>query len=194
MVGGHGRLPSGGRGERTRGARWSLPMSPSNPAWTVIGALLGAAAAAVLLRRSQQGGPAYRWFAAAALVWTAAFVAQLASVGSVTPDAIQLSLTDLLALVGLPPFAIGMFRLAPAGRVPATIARLTDGCLTSLGVFGIAWIAILRSAYGATAVGAGSFAVDLIHPLADLLILGIAMPVALRAGRIALLPYLAMAA
>jgi diguanylate cyclase (GGDEF)-like protein/PAS domain S-box-containing protein len=146
----------------------------------------------VLLRRSRTGGFAYRWLAAAALVWTAAFVAQLASVGSVTPDAIQLSLTDLLALVGLAPFAIGMFQLAPPGRVPATIARLTDGCLTSLGVFGIAWIAILRAAYGATAVGAGSFAVDLIHPLADLLVLGVTMPVALRAGRVALAPYLAM--
>ncbi len=168
-------------------------MSPSSPVWTVIGALLGAGAVTVLLRRSRPDGSAYRWLAAAALVWTAAFVAQLASVGSVTPDAIQLSLTDLLALVGLPPFAIGMFRLAPPGRVPATIARLTDGCLTSLGVFGIAWIAILRSAYGATAVGAGSFAVDLIHPLADLLVLGVTMPVALRAGRVALAPYLAMA-
>jgi diguanylate cyclase (GGDEF)-like protein/PAS domain S-box-containing protein len=169
-------------------------MSPSSPAWTVLGALLGTGAVAVLLRRSQQGGPAYRWFAAAALAWGAAFVAQLASVGSVTPDAIQLSLTDLLALVGLPPFAIGMFRLAPTGRGPATIARLTDGCLTSLGIFGIAWIAILRAAYGATAVGAGSFAVELIHPLADLLIIGITMPVALRAGRAALAPYLAMCA
>ena len=168
-------------------------MSPSSPVWTVIGALLGAGAVTVLLRRSRPGGPAYRWLAAAALAWTAAFVAQLASVGSVTPDAIQLSLTDLLALVRPPPFAIGMFRLAPPGRVPATIARLTDGCLTSLGVFGIAWIAILRSAYGATAVGAGSFAVDLIHPLADLLVLGVTMPVALRAGRVALAPYLAMA-
>jgi len=169
-------------------------MSPSSPAWTVLGALLGVAAVVVLLRCSRQGGSAYRWLAAAALAWGAAFVAQLATVGSVTPDAIQLSLTDLLALVGLPPFAVGMFRLAPAGRSPGGLARLTDGCLMSLGLFGIAWIAVLRSAYGATAVGAGSFAVDLIHPLADLLVLGITLPVALRAGRVALAPYLALAA
>ncbi len=161
--------------------------------WTVAGAVLAVAAAAVLLRRSREHGAAYRWLAAAAVAWGAAFVAQLASVGSVTPTAIQLSLTDLLALVSLPPFAIGMFRLAQPGRIPGSIARLTDGCLMSLGVFGIAWIAILRSAYGSTAVGAGSFAVDLIHPLADLLVLGVTMSVALRAGRGARAPYLALA-
>jgi diguanylate cyclase (GGDEF)-like protein/PAS domain S-box-containing protein len=169
-------------------------MNPSSPVWTVAGAVLAAAAAAALLRRSREHGAAYRWFAAAAVAWGAAFVAQLASVGSVTPTAIQLSLTDLLALVSLPPFAVGMFRLAQPGRMPGSIARLTDGCLMSLGVFGIAWIAVLRSAYGATAVGGGSFAVDLIHPLADLLVLGVTMSVALRAGRAALAPYLALAA
>jgi diguanylate cyclase (GGDEF)-like protein/PAS domain S-box-containing protein len=169
-------------------------MNSSSPVWTVAGAVLALAAAAALLRRSRVHGAAYRWFAAAAVAWGAAFVAQLASVGSVTPTAIQLSLTDLLALVSLPPFAVGMFRLAQPGRIPGSLARLTDGCLMSLGVFGIAWIAILRSAYGATAVGAGSFAVDLIHPVADLLVLGVTMSAALRAGRAALAPYLALAA
>lgn len=173
-------------------------MSPSAPAWTVIGALLAAAAVTVLLRRTRQGdGPAYRWLAAAAVAWGAAFVAQVASAGtasSVTPTATQLSVTDLLALVALPPFTVGMFRLAPHARTPGGAGRLTDGCLMSLGIFGIAWIAILRPAYGAVAVGAGSFTVDLIHPLADLLVLGITLAVALRAGRKAIAPYLALAA
>ncbi len=168
-------------------------MSSTSPAWPVAGALLAAASAVLLLRRSRQDGPAYRWLGAAAIAWGAAFVAQLATVGSVTPTAIQLSLTDLLALVSLPPFAVGMFLLAP-GRRPGAISRLTDACLTSLGIFGIAWIALLRHAYGATAVGAGSFTVDLIHPVADLLVLGITLSVALRAGRAALAPYLALAA
>jgi diguanylate cyclase (GGDEF)-like protein/PAS domain S-box-containing protein len=155
--------------------------------------VLAVAAVVLLLRRSRRDGPAYRWLGAAAIAWGAAFIAQLATVGSVTPTAIQLSLTDLLAIVSLPPFAVGMFLLAP-GRLPGTVARLTDACLTSLGIFGIAWIAMLRQAYGATAVGAGSFAVDLIHPTADLLVLGATLSVALRAGRIALAPYLALAA
>jgi diguanylate cyclase (GGDEF)-like protein/PAS domain S-box-containing protein len=169
-------------------------MSPQSQVWTVLGALLGAAAVFGLLRRARQGDDAFRWFAAAAAAWSAAFVAQLAAVGSITPTAIQLSLTDLLAIAGLAPFAAGMFLLSSSGRGPGITGRLADGCLMSLGIFGIAWIAWLRPAYGATALGAGSFAVDLVHPLADLLVLGITLAAALRAGRIALLPYLALAA
>jgi diguanylate cyclase (GGDEF)-like protein/PAS domain S-box-containing protein len=168
-------------------------MNPTSPAWTAVGAVLAVAAVVLLLRRSRQDGPAYRWLGAAAAAWGAAFIAQLATVGSVTPTAIQLSLTDLLALVSLPPLAVGMFLLAP-GRLPGIVGRLTDACLTSLGLFGIAWIVLLRQAYGATAVGAGSFSVDLIHPTADLLVLGATLSVALRAGRIALAPYVALAA
>jgi diguanylate cyclase (GGDEF)-like protein/PAS domain S-box-containing protein len=169
-------------------------MSSQSPAWIVLGALLSAAAVLTLLRRARQGDGAFRWLAAAAGAWGAAFVAQLAAEGSITPTAIQLSLTDLLAIAGLVPFAVGVFLLAPSGRPPGIIGRLADGCLMSLGIFGIAWIAWLRPAYGATALGAGSFAVDLVHPLADLLVLGITLAAALRAGRIALLPYLALAA
>jgi diguanylate cyclase (GGDEF)-like protein len=159
-----------------------------------VGALLAATAVVALLRRARQGDGAFRWFAAAAGAWGAAFVAQLAAVGSITPMAIQLSLTDLLAIAGLAPFAVGMFLLAPSGRSPGIIGRLADGCLMSLGIFGVAWIAWLRPAYGATALGAGSFAVYLVHPLADLLVLGITLAAALRAGRASLLPYLALAA
>src|SRR5262249_42713921 len=149
-------------------ARWLPSMSPSGPVWTVLGALAGAGAVAMLLRRSRRDGPGYRWLAAAAMAWAAAFVAQGASGGPGAPGALQPSLPALPARRGPPPFAVAMFRLAPAAPTQGSVARLTDGCLTSLGIFGIAWIAIIRSVYGATAVGAGSFAVDLIHPVADL--------------------------
>ena len=155
---------------------------------------MAAAAIVLLLLRARAGGPAYRWLAAAAAAWGAAFIAQVAAVGSVTPTAIQLSLTDLLALLGLIPLAIGMIKLAPADRAPDRLGQLVDGCLLSLGVFGIGWIAVLRSAYAATDIGAGSFAVDLIHPLADLVVLGGTLAVMLRAGRTLLPSYLAIAA
>src|SRR5580658_454114 len=129
-------------------------MSPSSSAWTVIGALLTVGAIALLLRRSRQAGPAYRWLAAAAAAWGAAFVAQLAAAGSVMPTAVQLSLTDLLALIGLPPLVVGLVKLAPAGRPVGGLGHLVDGCLLSLGVFAIGWIALLRPAYAATDVGA----------------------------------------
>jgi diguanylate cyclase (GGDEF)-like protein/PAS domain S-box-containing protein len=169
-------------------------MSPASPAWTVIGVLLATAAVVLLTRRSRDGGSAYRWLAVAAAAWGAAFVAQVAAVGQVTPTAIQLSLTDLLALLGLPPLAVGLVRLAPPGRLADGLGQLADGCLLGLGIFGIGWIALLRPAYATTGVGAGSFAVDLIHPAADLVLLGATLAVALRAGRIALAPYLAVAA
>jgi len=168
-------------------------MSPASPAWSVVGALVAAAAVALLLRRSRTGGPAYRWLAATAAAWGAAFVAQLAGLGSVTPTAIELSLTDLLALIGLPPLVVGLLRLAPRDRAAEGIGRLVDGCLLSLAVFGVGWIALLRPAYATTNIGAGSFAVDLIHPVADLVILGATLPVVVRAGRVAVMPYLAIA-
>jgi diguanylate cyclase (GGDEF)-like protein/PAS domain S-box-containing protein len=169
-------------------------MSPAAPAWTVAGVLLAAAAVLLLLRYSRSGGSAYRWLAAAAVAWGAAFAAQVAAVGSVMPAAVELSLTDLLAMAGLVPLAVGIIRLAPPGRRAGLVSRLADGSLLSLGVFAVAWILALRPAYAATAVGVGSFSVDLIHPLADLIALGGLLPVALRAGRVALAPYLALAA
>ncbi len=175
-------------------------MSPASPAWTVIGVLLALGAVALLYRRSrprggQHGeGAAYRWLAAAAAAWGAAFAVQVAGVGSVTPTAIQLSLTDLLALLGLPPLVMGLIRLAPPDDSGDAFDRLADGALLSLGIFAMAWIAILRPAYASVAVGAGSFAVDLVHPLADLVVLGGTLAVALRAGRAALAPYLAVVA
>ena len=54
------------------------------------------------------------------------------------------------------------------------------------------WIAVLRAAYGATGVGPGFFAVDLIHPVADLVVLGGTLWLALRAGRRGLTLYAAV--
>jgi diguanylate cyclase (GGDEF)-like protein/PAS domain S-box-containing protein len=169
-------------------------MTASSPLWTVVGALVAAAAVAALLRRSRDGDVAYRWLAAAAGVWGAAYVAQLAAVGAVTPTAIQLSLTDILALLGLVPLVIGLLRLAPADRTPDWPGQIADGCLLSLSVFAAGWIVALRPAYTATDIGAGSFIVDLIHPMADLVVLAIMLAAAARAGRVALLPYLSLVA
>ncbi len=169
-------------------------MSPGSPAWTVVGALVALAATGLLLRHARAGGPAYRWLAASAAAWGAAFIAQVAAVGSASPTAVQLSLTDLLALLGLIPLVIGMIRLAPADRAADRFGQLVDGSLLSLGTFGIFWIAVLRSAYLAADIGAGSFIVDLIHPLIDLVVLGGTLAVVLRGGRAALPPYLALGA
>ncbi len=144
---------------------------------------------------------ASRWLAVATVAWGAAFAAQGASAGEVTPAVIQLTLTDLLALLALPPLVLGLLRLPPAAddRQPRTRrvsdpGHLMDAALLVLAVFGIGWIAILRSAYLAAAVGPGLFTVDLIHPAADLAVLSGTLWLAIRAGRRALMPYLALCA
>jgi diguanylate cyclase (GGDEF)-like protein/PAS domain S-box-containing protein len=175
-------------------------MSPSSPAWNVIGVLLAAAAAVLLIRRARRGDPASRWLAVATVVWGAAFAAQGASAGEVTPAVIQLTLTDLLALLGLPPLVLGLLRLAPSAsrdrqhrrRGVSDPGRLVDAGLLILSIFSIGWVAILRSAYTAAAVGPGTFSVDLLHPAADLVVLGGTLWLAIRAGRRALMPYLAL--
>jgi len=195
-------------------------MNPSSPAWIVLGVLLAAAATALLVRRARQGDTASRWFAIATVAWGAAFAAQGASAGDVTPAVIQLTLTDLLALLGLPPLVMGMLslaRLADHGdplAPPAALARdvdgptaasrqfralrvsdpsrLIDASILALAVFALGWIAILRSAYVTSDVGRGPFAVDLIHPLIDVLVLSGALWLAIRGGRRALTPFLAL--
>ena len=177
-------------------------MSPSSLVWTVLGVLLAAAAAALLIRRARQGDAASGWLAVATVAWGAAFAVQGASAGDVTPAVIQLTLTDLLALLGLPPLVLGLLRLAPPSARDGQIRTrrvsdpgyLLDAGLLVLAVFSVGWIAVLRSAYTASAVGPGFFTVDLIHPVADVMVLSGTLWLAIRAGRRALTPYLALCA
>jgi diguanylate cyclase (GGDEF)-like protein/PAS domain S-box-containing protein len=168
-------------------------MSLSAAAWITVGVLLTVLAAVLLIRRYRGGDMSFRWLAIAVVVFGAAFVAQGASAGDITPAAIQLTLTDLLALLGLPLLVVALLRMTPSGRVPGTGA-LADGGLLALALFAIGWIAVLRAAYGATGVGPGFFAVDLIHPVADLVVLGGTLWLALRAGRPGLTLYAALVA
>ena len=193
-------------------------MSPSAPAWTVIGIVVAVAAIALLARRWRQGEAASRWLALAAAAWGAAFALQGVGTGSISTSVIQLTPSDLLALLGLPALVIGMLRLgqpdgiaaagradsAPAGKGGAIRRRISgriwgggravDGCLLWLSVFSLAWIVVLRSAYAAAAVGPGYFATELIHPALDLAVLGGTLWLAIKAGRRAITPYLALAA
>ena len=96
-------------------------MSPSAPAWTAIGIVVTLAAIALLARRWREGTAANRWLAVVAVAWGAAFAVQGVGTGAVSSSVIQLTLSDLLALLGLPALIIGLVRLrgrpaGPAGR------------------------------------------------------------------------------
>ncbi len=177
-------------------------------AWTTAGTLAAASAAVVLWRGSSGHEPsvkrAYRWLAATAVLWGAGFIAQDAIGGALTGTTFPLTLADLLALLGLPLLVIGVAvmthpspaggggQLAPGLLARSAVARVADGCLLATALFIIGWLALFGAEYARAGVGAGSFALDLIRPLADLIALGTLLAFAARAGRRGLAPALAL--
>ena len=177
-------------------------MSLAASIWTAIGSLAGAGAVAALVG----GRPppdadrrARRWLAIAALLWGGAFIARDLAGGPVGA-AVPLTPAGLLTLAALPPLVIGIAVLASprpvrglAAFVQARLARagvhsVADACLLVVSVFLIAWITVLAGAYTTADVGAGTFTLDLIHPLADVAVLAGVLPFAARAGWRALIP------
>ena len=175
----------------------------------VAGALMAVAAAAFLWRGSIRHEPpvrnAYRWLAVVALLWGAGFVAEegMAVSGSGT----SLTYADLLTLLALPALGAGLAGLARASGEPVhddrraaraqargAAARLADACLLATSLFVIAWVTLFGSEYRRTDESAGAFTLQAIHPIADLIALGVLLALAVRARRRGLAPYLALLA
>ena len=172
--------------------------------------LLATIVAAVSLWRGAARQPwpdlrAYRWFTIAAGLICASVIVGLAV--PTTPGAApMLSFTDLPALLVLPVMAAGLAGLASAARraVPETQpprrpglavagAFLADGYVLVAALFLIGWVTLFGAEF--THAGAGpSFAVDLVHPLVDLMVLLVTLPLVQAAGRRAVAPYLALVA
>ena len=120
----------------------------------------------------------------------------------------MLSFADLPSLLLLPVMVAGLAGLAAAARraVPETSAShrprrglgsaaayLADGYVLAAALFLIGWVTLFGAAYAHSETGL-SFAGELLHPLADLFVLWIALPLAQAAGRRAVAPYLALVA
>jgi diguanylate cyclase (GGDEF)-like protein/PAS domain S-box-containing protein len=73
-----------------------------------------------------------------------------------------------------------------------TASSIADGYLLASALFLIGWVAIYRLVFLRAGLGPATFAVELIHPLADLVLLGAGLPLAVAAGRRGVLPYLAV--
>jgi diguanylate cyclase (GGDEF)-like protein/PAS domain S-box-containing protein len=174
--------------------------------------LLTAILAAVSLWRAAARQPwpdlrAYRWFTiAAGLVCVNVIVGQTVLTGA--GSASMLQFTDLPSLLLLPVMAAGLAGLttttrraaaeAPpprrAGRGLASAgAYLADGYVLAAALFLIGWVTLFGAEFG-RAGGGASFAVDLVHPLVDLMVLWVTLPLAEAAGRRAVAPYLALVA
>jgi diguanylate cyclase (GGDEF)-like protein/PAS domain S-box-containing protein len=172
---------------------------------------LAAVGAAVSLwwGAEQQTGPlrrGYRWFAVAAALWGAGVITAQELAVPVGAAAIPLSFGDLPSLLALPVTVAGFARLAAAGsraaaesRLPAGVrpqgnaaTRAADGYILASALFLIAWVTLFRMVFLHASLGVPTFAVDLIHPLADLVLLGACLPLAAAAGRRGAVPYLAV--
>ena len=172
--------------------------------------LLAAIVAAVSLWRGAARQPwpdlrAYRWFTIAAGLICVSVIVGMA-VPTTAGAAPMLSFTDLPALLVLPVMAAGLAGLASAARraVPeaqpprrpglaAACAYLADGYVLVAALFLIGWVTLFGAEF--THVGAGpSFVVHLVHPLVDLMVLLVTLPLVQTAGRRAVAPYLALVA
>jgi diguanylate cyclase (GGDEF)-like protein/PAS domain S-box-containing protein len=201
-----------GRGGRRLGApgsiRWSVVSLLSQAGIAV--AVLAAVGAAVSLWWGAEPytGPlrrAYRWFAIAAGLWGAGVVVGQSLAVPVGAAAVPLSFGDLPGLLALAVMGAGLVRLAAAGQQSAEPAlpghdggqaagQVADGYVVASALFLIGWVTLFGSAFLKAGTGPATFAAELVHPIADLALLGASLHLAVAAGRRGLLPYLAVLA
>jgi diguanylate cyclase (GGDEF)-like protein/PAS domain S-box-containing protein len=188
-------------------------MNLAEQAGTAVVALAAAAAAASLWRGADRHTGSVRrgywWFALAAVLWGAGIVVQDVLAGPVIGAPFPLTPADLPGLLALAAFVAGLVRLPPArgepagevlaqrgrGKAPGAVAaHLADGYVLASALFVIGWITAFGRMYPVSGDGPGMFALELVHPLADLVALGAVLPFAVAAGRRGAAPYLALLA
>ncbi len=164
----------------------------------------------------------YRWLSGAALFWCAGLILQSVMARSLTSGADPLSLADVAPLLALGATAVGIMVLAspaadvgppPAaadGSAPGTQAQssgshgsirpvsvlpgLADGYVTAVSLLVMGWVVAFGAEYHISGERPGAFLFDLLHPLADLAVLGALLPVLTVAWQRTLLPYLSLVA
>jgi diguanylate cyclase (GGDEF)-like protein/PAS domain S-box-containing protein len=159
-------------------------------------------AAASLWLRSRRGNGGYLWLAGAAALWCAGLIAL-----QVDGSTVGLSFADLPPLLAVAAAAVGIVLLTGARRDPGSAADLdddvpqgsvlpglADGYVMAVALLVIGWVTLFGSEFHRSGARPGTFLVDLIHPLADLAVLGALLPMVTAAWRRAALPYLALLA
>src|SRR3984957_7636839 len=188
---------------------------------SVLGMLAWFAAAVSLWlgARRQASGLArgYRWVAGAARVSCAGLLIPqvLRSARSPAPG---LSFADLPPLLAVAAAAVGIAMLTTAekekdgpGRRPSAgqlsdgsgplesaatpvLPGLADGYVMAVALLVIGWVTLFSAEFHRSAERPGTFLLALIHPLADLAVLGALLPMVTTAWRRVMLPYLALLA
>ena len=186
-------------------------MSLAAQAATALVALIAAVAAVSLWRGANrhEGSVrrAYRLFALTALLWGAGAVGQQELATATAGATFPFTVADLPGLLALPALVTGLASLGSRretarhplaqrhrARIGTAVARGADGYVAVSALFIIGWITVLSAGYAHSGDDAGTFAAELIHPLADLFALGAALPLAVAAGRRGTAPVVALLA
>jgi hypothetical protein len=148
-------------------------------------------------------GRGYRWLAAGAALYCAGLVVQGILGGTLNP-APGLSFTDLPQLLALAAVAIGIAVLTMAereisatpqeGSAGSVLPGLADGYVMAVALLVIGWSTLFSAEFHRSGERPGTFLLALIHPLADLAVLGALLPMVTTAWRRVMLPYLSLVA
>jgi diguanylate cyclase (GGDEF)-like protein/PAS domain S-box-containing protein len=147
----------------------------------------------------------YRWLAGAAALYCAGLVIQQI-LGSALAAQSGLSFADLPSLLAVAAAAAGIVMLSTADKEPVpgdgagplestsapVLPGLADGYVMAVALLVIGWVTVFSGEFHRSAERPGTFLLALIHPLADLAVLGALLPMVTAAWRRVLLPYLAV--
>ena len=156
----------------------------------------------------------YRWLAGAAALYCAGLITQQVLGSALSPES-GLSFADLPPLLAVAAAAVGIMMLTTAeresGRGPSSAAHgdgnsplegttapvlpgLADGYVMAVALLVIGWVTLFSAEFHRSGERPGTFLLGLIHPLADLAVLGALLPMVTTAWRRVMLPYLALLA
>ena len=142
-----------------------------------------------------------------ALLWGAGAIGQQVLASASAGATFPFTGADLPGLLALPALVTGLVSLGSRreaarhplaqrhrARIGTAVARCADGYVVASALFIIGWITVLSAGYVHSGDDPGTFAAELVHPLADLLVLGAVLPLAMAAGRRGVAPVLALLA
>jgi len=138
----------------------------------------------------------YRWLGVAALFWCAGLIVSQV-LGPLSATGGQLSLADVAPLLALATAAAGVMVLAEDEKrndTASVLPGLADGYVMAVALLVIDWVVAFGSEFHRSGEHPQTFLLDLLHPLADLAVLGVLLPVLTIAWRRVLVPYLGLMA
>jgi diguanylate cyclase (GGDEF)-like protein len=156
----------------------------------VVGLLVGAR------RHAGAAARGYRWLGAAALFWFAGLIVSQVLAGSGASGE-PLSLADVAPLLGLASAAAGMMVLAEDEKrndTGSVLPGLADGYVMAVALLVIGWVVAFGGEFHHLNERPGTFLQDLLHPLADLAVLGALLPVLTVAWRRLTIPFIGLMA